>query len=540
VATDYPGGLDSFSVPTLPEDTPLSQAGAGNTRNLTESVRDQGDAIEAVEATAAQKTHDHSGDAGDTTKGAKLLATNTHENPDTDGATVSIHHTLGTGANQAAAGTHHHDYNGGTIDNTPWRLCTSGTRPGSPYPGLMIYETDTDVVRAWGSFAQNAITTGLNALDDFTRTSSTDLGPTLWQQVYGTADLTHGKMATPNGTAASWIDNSNFTNYCVARRINADDAVTQGDDQIINWRTGGTVIEDTYDIPFIEEASNSFYFRMSSDNLSYVRVRLTNGYIEALGSKTGRSGEFKIGRAEAKTSYANMAWSAQFSDRTILVYRNGVLVATFLDVDAKSAKGAAYRGWGIGMTAGQRGLGQTTPSSIDSIRISDLALYSSVNRWTVMPIANIPIVRLRQATNQSVRSSGSFIEWTGDELEDSFNYFDKNVNLTDIAIGEPGLYQIDAAFQWNPSVAPDTVTVVMCINGVETTVRKQVYMRGGGFSPGFSQTVDLSGKLRFKAGDVVSMKAKYTGPGGLEGFIFSFFDSASKINSRLDMMYLAP
>lgn len=44
--------------------------------------------------------HDHAGN--------KLAQSNTHESPDTDTATTSLHHTLGAGANQAAAGNHTH------------------------------------------------------------------------------------------------------------------------------------------------------------------------------------------------------------------------------------------------------------------------------------------------------------------------------------------------------------------------------------------------------------------------------------------------
>lgn len=45
-------------------------------------------------------SHDHAGN--------KLAQANTHESPDTDSATSALHHTLGTGANQAAAGNHTH------------------------------------------------------------------------------------------------------------------------------------------------------------------------------------------------------------------------------------------------------------------------------------------------------------------------------------------------------------------------------------------------------------------------------------------------
>lgn len=45
--------------------------------------------------------HDHSGN--------KLAQANTHQSADTDAAANSLHHTIGTGANQAAAGNHNHD-----------------------------------------------------------------------------------------------------------------------------------------------------------------------------------------------------------------------------------------------------------------------------------------------------------------------------------------------------------------------------------------------------------------------------------------------
>lgn len=47
------------------------------------------------------KNHDHASN--------KLAQSNTHESPDTDTAPTALHHTLGTGANQAAAGNHTHD-----------------------------------------------------------------------------------------------------------------------------------------------------------------------------------------------------------------------------------------------------------------------------------------------------------------------------------------------------------------------------------------------------------------------------------------------
>lgn len=154
----YPGSppgsaTDVFTVPTAPEGTPLSEAGTG-TRNLTESVQDLGLAVEGLEAGAAYRTHDHSGDATSTVKGSKLAQANTHQSPDTDTAPTSLHHTLGTGANQAAPGNHNHNYY--NLLGIPLYICTTLTRPPSPTLGQVIIETDTNTWRMWSKFPQQA------------------------------------------------------------------------------------------------------------------------------------------------------------------------------------------------------------------------------------------------------------------------------------------------------------------------------------------------------------------------------------------------
>jgi hypothetical protein len=57
-----------------------------------------------IKGTFALLAHGHTG----TTDGSKLAQANTHESADTDNATTALHHTLGTAANQAAAGNHTH------------------------------------------------------------------------------------------------------------------------------------------------------------------------------------------------------------------------------------------------------------------------------------------------------------------------------------------------------------------------------------------------------------------------------------------------
>jgi hypothetical protein len=57
----------------------------------------------SVWTTVLEGNHAHDGTAG-----VKLAQANTHETPDTDSATTALHHTIGTGANNAAAGNHTH------------------------------------------------------------------------------------------------------------------------------------------------------------------------------------------------------------------------------------------------------------------------------------------------------------------------------------------------------------------------------------------------------------------------------------------------
>jgi hypothetical protein len=56
--------------------------------------------------------HDHDG-----APTQQLAQANTHQSPDTDSGPTALHHTLGTGANQAAAGNHSHGITGHTIQD---------------------------------------------------------------------------------------------------------------------------------------------------------------------------------------------------------------------------------------------------------------------------------------------------------------------------------------------------------------------------------------------------------------------------------------
>lgn len=170
MAINYPGSVDSFNVPTDPEDTPLSEAGT-STRNHVELHQDTAAAVVALEQNAMQLAHDHSGDPTNPLQGTKLTQANTHQSVDTDSTINAIHHTIGTGGTQAAPGNHTHDYNGSSIYNQPVRICTSTTRPLNPPVGLKIWETDTNCERVWAAFPGNTLSPGMSFIDTFNRVS---------------------------------------------------------------------------------------------------------------------------------------------------------------------------------------------------------------------------------------------------------------------------------------------------------------------------------------------------------------------------------
>lgn len=105
MTTNFPASNDVFDVPSDPANTPLVSAGDGG-RGHGDHHRDLGDAIEAMQAQQTLLAHSHDG----TTfrHGSKLAQANTHQSPDTDSGTGSLHHTIGSGANQYAAGDHTH------------------------------------------------------------------------------------------------------------------------------------------------------------------------------------------------------------------------------------------------------------------------------------------------------------------------------------------------------------------------------------------------------------------------------------------------
>lgn len=533
MGSNWPEGTDLFLEPSLPEDTPLSSAGSGN-KSHVEHHRDLGDAVEALQDTVILRTHDHSGSTDDRFHGNKLLQINTHESVDTDTSEDAIHHTIGLGPNQAAAGNHVHEYV--EVRNPPYIICTSTTRPASPWPGLQIWETDTNRARVWSVFPNNAVSAGIYSVDYFNRTSALNLGTTYWHQSYTLDPNTNGRWATPDGLTASWIDNSASTQTCIARRIYPTDRYTMTDDQVITWRIGGTAIEE--EILFTEGATNDMFFRMSDDEQYYTRLRLGDDYLKLFYSETGLGGEKYLGEiSNIDTGQANSEWRGQIVDRTFSLYRDGHYIGSIVDDKLAAPKGANFRGWGIGVQAGNRFFGQTTPANLDWVSIQDYTRYITVARWSLLPIGQVPVLTLTQKKKQTLYYSGTNLEWTT-KVEDTFDMFDTR-SPTDVIIREPGRYLIEVQMQWSPNLVPDVGHIWLVKNGVDTDIRDSSGLRGNLVQPGFSQTQLLSRRVRLTQGDIIRIKTSYGATGIITG-ILSWFDPPSNTISRLDISYIGP
>jgi hypothetical protein len=161
--------------------------------------------------------------------------------------------------------------------------------------------------------------------------------------------------------------------------------------------------------------------------------------------------------------------------------------------------------------------------------------------WVLTPLGRTPIVRLRQSSNQNISSGGTLIQWNEKE-DDTFGWISGN-STTSVTIQEPGLYRFDGAIQWSPNYVPDNGTAVITVNSADSDLKVTKFQKLGQgiiFPAGFPQTLSISGCLRITAGQTVALKCSYSAPSSLLGFISSWFDSPSKVKSRLDITYVAP
>lgn len=168
MAINFPASDDVFTEPSTPSTTPLGSAG-DSSRNMTNNHADLGLAIMALQAEATFLIHTHD---GTTRNGPKLTQARTHQTPDTDSSTTALHHTIGTGANQGAAGNHTH----GAPDTWPLGSIYITELAGNPNPTFGLSGTWTQVtgvflVAAGSTFTGG--TTGGSSTHTHTETFST-------------------------------------------------------------------------------------------------------------------------------------------------------------------------------------------------------------------------------------------------------------------------------------------------------------------------------------------------------------------------------
>lgn len=502
----YPASVDAFPVPTLPETTSLSSAGT-STRAHTDHHRDLGSGLSAVMANAALKAHDHTGD-GTTAHGVKLRQANTHESPDTD--TVSaIHHTLGKGQYQAAAGNHGHDYTSGEITNKPLEICTSVQRP-DPFPGKMILERDTNRFRMWAQFpGQRQAVQGQYYVDAFERVSTTSMG-TGWEQTY-TISSGAGVMATPNGHSVAWTEAGAAANRCIARRTDTATSQTQTFDQVITFNTNDHVA-DWDNANADNPNTNDAYFRMSADGQHYVRAALTwwkgsSGAIMLTYTNTGPVGEQLIGQLPAQSNTPNILWQFRLVGNKFEVYMGVEYIGSIQD--NQNVTEMAYKGWGIGMQAGDGGASQSLPNELSEVGIADATYFTSSAIWQLLPVADVPKVGLAAGRAQLINPTGSVIEWDV-VVEDNFGFYHVS-DPTSLIISEAGVYHVHASIIWGTELYGDHAATVLLVNGQVTPHMHWEFLRGFNYTPGFSQTVDTTAYVRFAQGDRLSVAASHNG-----------------------------
>lgn len=163
--SNFPAGTDNFNVPNSPGSTALSASGTGS-RNHVQHHRDLGDTLEAMQPEATLLVHSHNGSTA--RHGNKLLQVNTHQSPDTDLATGSLHHTLGVGALQAAPANHAglpefagtHSVVQPRPVNSIFMTTVAGNPSGAPHNlgGTWVQIQDAFLIGAGGAFT--AGTTG--------------------------------------------------------------------------------------------------------------------------------------------------------------------------------------------------------------------------------------------------------------------------------------------------------------------------------------------------------------------------------------------
>ena len=546
MAIIYPTGFDIFGVPSLPEDTSLSSAGT-STRDHTENHADLGNAVMALQVNAAPIAHDHSDAVSENAlwPTPQLLQINTHQQPDTDLSVVGLHHTLGYGATQAAAGNHSHDYEGPSIYNKPWVICQSTTRPTDPVPAEMIYELDTNCVRAWTAFPNNVLVgstkIGVNYTYNFdTNNNATFMDPAVFAQTYQIGGSpTFGHMGCPEAHSCEWDFGDEGNCSCVAQSVAEGATVTASDDQVLTFTTGTKIMdgrdEDSREFRFWhweeeEEPSptNDVYLRMSADGRSYVRFCLYDAgcFISVTNSNAWWPGEVFLGGVHTgDVFHPSTTWTAKAIGAVYTLYANGVRVLSAVDYENIANVGAGFRGWGIGMSAADSRpwhghSHQLLPANFTSVNIQDAyatytAHYATEFIWQLLPVAMMPHIRAEAHFEQVVLHGPKGCVIGFDTILEDWTVTGSGfTNLaesqTDFTIKEAGHYHVHMSVPWDFADHDfDQTGLGISVNNQDVGRKSVCFRRGNGFAPGYPQTHDLFFSYYFAQGDVVRVWAQH-------------------------------
>ena len=466
----YPNNIDSFNEPSLPESTPLSEAGTG-TRNHVEHHHDLGSAIVALERNASWFDHDHSGVAntsGSTLKtahGNKLIQANTHESNDKDSSASALHHTLAprnyaeygiTDANipangwMAAAANHTHDFNGPSILNQPMRICANFAEAASiknPAYGTMVYLTDSNVVRVYTKIGRNGMM------------PASSNGTPYWQILpVANVPLFRAESREEQTLRPLYYNNSHFTH----------------------------VLSD-----FIWGISGIQRFMAVTSNETRV-----NGWTYIVRAASGGNYRLKYDIGQTQPVSINIPWNA---DATVV---QSTLATT---------------------------IGTSTSNIIVTKEVSNAEWTVQTNTYKVIFLSAVPVSTLIGINLSLMGAIDSTLLGPYQISPDTSYYGQYSWETppqggTAINIPEPGLYDVSATIHWSPNQSyHDQSMLAVFVNDVDVGKKTWEFVRGPfipswlgpnsltGAYPGFSQTSKLDFSWRFAAGDTLRVVVRHNG-----------------------------
>ena len=144
-------------------------------------------------------------------------------------------------------------------------VCTSSTRPASPFEGQCIYETDTDMMAIWNGSAWVSLTpksATVNALESTTSISYTNLttsGPSVTVATGSKALVTITATIDSNGSVGG-------TQVYAGFDVSGASTVAAGDNEALNHRLGGSFVTQsgTFLITGLTGGNNVFTMKYKS------------------------------------------------------------------------------------------------------------------------------------------------------------------------------------------------------------------------------------------------------------------------------------